>query len=133
MAGAVKFAGEPTQGRAREEGKANGDWKTRRFAYCVHRAFCESAKGVSRCPYGMQKHWNEQGRSSGKYIQPTKYGPQAAELEEATELKRSVYPEKRVSAILPEKSSVQNAKEVQSEMCKLTVAAILRGPLILGS
>ena len=68
--------------------------------------FCESAKGVSRCPYGMQKHWNEQGRSSGKYIQPTKYGPQAAELEEATELKRSVYPEKRVSAILSEKSSV---------------------------
>ena len=110
MTGAVKFAGEPTQGRAREEGKAIGDWKTRRFAYYVHRAFCESVKGVSRCPYGMQKHWNEQGRSSGKYIQPTKYGPQAAELEEATELKRSVYPEKRVSAILPEKSSVQKCK-----------------------
>ena len=58
----------------------------------------------------MQKNWNEQGRSSGKHIQPTKYGPQAAELEEATELKRSVYPEKRVSAILPEKSSVQKCK-----------------------
>ena len=122
------------QGRAREEGKAIGDWKTRRFAYYVHRAFCESAKGVSRCPYGMQKHWNVQGRSSGKYIQPTKYEPQAAELEEATELKRSFYPEKRVIAIFPEKKfSVKMQKKGRAKRCKMTFAAILRGSLILGS
>ena len=110
MAGAVKFVGEPMQGRAREEGKTIGDWKTRRFAYYVHPAFCEIAKGVSRCPYGMQKHWNVQGRSSGKYTQPTKYELQAAEQEEATELKRSFYPEKRVNAISLEK--------VQCKKCK---------------
>ena len=122
------------QGRAREEGKAIGDWKTRRFAYYVHPVFCESAKGVSRCPYGMQKHWNVQGRSSGKYTQPTKYELQAAEQEEATELKRSFYPEKRVSAIFHGKSSVQKVqKKCSAKRCKMTSAAILRGSLILGS